>query len=335
MCGIAGVRRFGADPITPDMLKLLLLGNEHRGTHATGIALQQRDGKISVLKADEIAWKFVNSDKFKAFLTASLTNDTIIALLHTRAATQGSPRQNENNHPMWDGKTAIIHNGTIANDDYLFDTLKLKRVAETDSDIIRAIISKHGINRKSIRILDQMAGSCAAACITAKQPGELLLLHSGSPLQIGTVNVGTRRFMTWSSIRGPIHKAMRPVVSCFGLTLHSPISQTAFISVDQDNAWIFGDEGRKMHQAFSSASYTSINKAYTCYQNHYRKNSDWDKEIEAAKRPQEKLEVDFIQCPSKKCALAIDMSKHKNPALDKLFCPDCNARLDGEGLKDD
>ena len=61
MCGIAGIRKFGGTPITGEEIVLLLCSIEHRGQHATGIALENPDG-IHVFKAPEPAWKFTKSE---------------------------------------------------------------------------------------------------------------------------------------------------------------------------------------------------------------------------------------------------------------------------------
>src|SRR5258708_27197758 len=123
MCGIAGIYKFGKEPITEEMISLFLTGNEHRGNDATGIALMQEDGKVVIVKRDIPAWKFVTSEEYRSFTKENLLPTTVIALLHTRGASSGSPRVYENNHPMYMGKTAVIHNGSLRNNDHLFDNL--------------------------------------------------------------------------------------------------------------------------------------------------------------------------------------------------------------------
>src|ERR1700690_900722 len=159
MCGICGVRRFGESPITLDEINIMLIDNQRRGNHATGVALQQVDGSIQILKQDEPAWRFVTTDAYHAFMEANLREDTLIALGHTRLATKGPTTNNVNNHPMWAGKTAVIHNGVIHNDDAMFTRLKLERFAETDSDIIRAILDDQGFTPKALNMLSDLSGS--------------------------------------------------------------------------------------------------------------------------------------------------------------------------------
>src|SRR5882762_8324531 len=119
MCGIAGIKRMGTDPITPEEIKILLCSLEHRGSHATGIAIET-NGEIAVLKKDVPAWSFTASEACATFLRDFLHDDTNTVLLHTRAATKGAPYKNDNNHPIFRDNVAIVHNGGIRNDDTLF-----------------------------------------------------------------------------------------------------------------------------------------------------------------------------------------------------------------------
>ena len=66
------------------------------------------------------------------------------AIVHTRAATQGTPERNENNHPIIIPGIAGIHNGMLVNDHTVSAKLKLPRVAEVDSEVIFHIIQNHG-----------------------------------------------------------------------------------------------------------------------------------------------------------------------------------------------
>src|SRR5258708_2624424 len=163
MCGICGVRRFGPTPITETQITTLLVSNEKRGNHATGLALQQVDGSIQVFKQDAPAWSFVHRNEYEQFIRANLREDTVAFLGHTRFATQGHQSKNNNNHPIFAGKTAVVHNGMISNDDTLFKDLKLERKCETDSDIIRAVFDNYGFTRKAADTMYTFTGSSAFA----------------------------------------------------------------------------------------------------------------------------------------------------------------------------
>src|SRR5271166_4207544 len=143
MCGIGGFRRYGPEPINIDSVQQMFAGLVTRGSHAAGISLQHPDGKIYTLKEEGSALALMAKDEWEKFTEEYLPN-AVICLLHTRFATQGSPSKMENNHPLTQGGVCVTHNGCISNDDKLFGELKLERKAEVDSDIIRAVLDKHG-----------------------------------------------------------------------------------------------------------------------------------------------------------------------------------------------
>jgi predicted glutamine amidotransferase len=225
----------GDEEITQDMVTQLLLDNERRGNNATGVAIQDYSGTINVLKDDEPAWNFVRSKKYKDLLEEHLPTAQIV-LGHTRQATKGSPRDPANNHPLFVDETAVVHNGMISNDDKLFEDMKLKRNGEVDSDILRAILDKHGMTRKGIEQLKRVSGSCAIAAISTKTPGKLLLGRCGSPLVIASTN----GLMIWSSEKQSIHCATRPVKMRWGFPFQPNRADLAFITMNDDQIYLIG-----------------------------------------------------------------------------------------------
>ena len=116
MCGISGIIRYGDEQITEPQIRMFLTGLEHRGNDAAGIAMQRKNGELLILKNDVTPWKFTKSKEYLDFIEENLNENIIQVLLHTRAATKGNPRVASNNHPMFAGKAAVIHNGVIHND---------------------------------------------------------------------------------------------------------------------------------------------------------------------------------------------------------------------------
>src|SRR5512146_868094 len=88
VCGIAGILRMPGctEQITKEQIEALLLGVQHRGGDATGIAVMNGD-ELAFHKKDEIAWKYVLSQGFKDFIEGNLHEDTSCVILHTRYAT--------------------------------------------------------------------------------------------------------------------------------------------------------------------------------------------------------------------------------------------------------
>ena len=251
MCGIGGIRRFGKDPILKDQVDLLMVGLQSRGIDASGIALQNGGGKLHLLKNDIPAWQFVTSKPYETFLKEHLTDETNIVILHTRMATKGSPVKQNNNHPMFHNKTAVVHNGVITNDDNLFRELNLPRYAETDSDILRAILDKEGLSKAGIRRLSRCMGSVACAAISPEQPDYLLLVRSGSPLICAAYN----DLLIWASEKSIIHKAMRPWVDKFGLQFQTQRPDISFLTMRDNTAWLFGPSGLEWHEECKTSMY--------------------------------------------------------------------------------
>lgn len=321
MCGICGIRTFGDKPIPRVMFDLMLVDNQRRGSQATGVAIQHRDGKIFVHKSDVPAWNLVTSHAYKEFMSEHLTDEAITVLGHCRWATKGPPDVNNNNHPMWGGTTALIHNGHISNDDDLFKELKLKRKAETDSDILRAIIDEHGFTAKAISTLSKCWGSAAIAAVSTDFPGELFLARSGNPLQIA----GTRDFLLFSSERGTIKKAYRPVIKKFGVLMRHQGVDLAVGEVNNDSAWIFGDKPRDSKQGWK-ANWLRYHQEMRIATHFTPRNYEPQKAFFGLRLKHYDLtRADVVQCP--KCKDWVLLKEEQAFNIRGLRCVKCGSRL--------
>lgn len=188
MCGIAG---FCLNPKhqsnSSELASQMLLDIEHRGYHATGAAwINQSTGNRVISKAPIAASKFINTP-----VGRKACNGANTAILHTRWATQGSPKVNDNNHPIPRGKIVLTHNGHISNDNALFKQLKVERVAQVDSEAVAALIA-FAANKPITEVLPQIRGTAALAWITAGEANTLHLARvSSSPLWIGQTSNGS------------------------------------------------------------------------------------------------------------------------------------------------
>lgn len=187
MCGIAGIHvkkhaigRFPIDRLTDH----LLLGIEPRGDHATGyLALSDVEGiekkAFTLEKKDVAASEFIRGRKL-------IASDSTDVLMHTRWATKGDPKFNQNNHPVLFDTCFAIHNGHISNDDELFAEMGLDRPADVDSVAIPAVLKYNGMgNMDDIKAgLEQLEGGFAIAAVDpVAYPGKLVLAKgSASPL---------------------------------------------------------------------------------------------------------------------------------------------------------
>jgi len=210
MCGIAGI--YIKDPSVvkhhPNFERFanqLLLGIEGRGKHATGFVAVTFDGQVVMDKADEAASDFINSRE-------SIPEGVQILLLHTRYATKGDAKNYRNNHPVIHGSCFTTHNGSIDNDDDLFEKYKFQRTAEVDTEILPALVGITNFEPKRIRdIFKDVEGSCAMATIDpVNHPGKVLLLRTNhhSPLYL----IDTLKYTLWASTQTSLKEAWGKVL---------------------------------------------------------------------------------------------------------------------------
>jgi len=187
MCGIAG---FCLNPKhnqnQNDLAAQMLLDIEHRGQHATGAAwINPTSGNRVIQKAPIAASKFI---KTKAADALCLNAQT--AILHTRWATQGSPKIADNNHPIPRGKIVLTHNGHINNDNELFKQLKVRRHGQVDSEAVAALIAFTAA--PITEVLPRVQGTAALAWIEQGKGNTLHLARvNSSPLWIGQTSTGS------------------------------------------------------------------------------------------------------------------------------------------------
>lgn len=313
----------GDAPITREEAALLLCNLEHRGNHATGIAVDN-EGQIAVCKKDVPAWSFVASEEFKDFCKKYLLPTTNTVILHTRAATVGEPWKNENNHPLYGGKIAVVHNGGIQNHNELFRELALDRSCETDSDIIRAILDKEGLTHAGVRRLSRMEGSGAIAAISPEMPGYLFLARSGNPIVLGS----TEDKLYFASELQAIQRAVRPWIKRFGLFVRATNTPNlGYNGMPDDSAYLIGPKGLEWHQEIKITTRPFIGVNYRLHDSYNSKTSQWkrDKKNAEEKRERERAETTKVAlCRSCKTGVAKEDEKE---SWANLICPKCKKSL--------
>jgi glucosamine 6-phosphate synthetase-like amidotransferase/phosphosugar isomerase protein len=104
-------------------------------------------------------------------------------IFHTRMMTQGEPKNNMNNHPLFTKKgLAIVHNGMIYNDKEIFGTKK-NRDAEVDSEAILFQLSRKSKDPIK-RVYDTLEGGFAVASIDKNKPTILTLFRKDNPIEL-------------------------------------------------------------------------------------------------------------------------------------------------------
>lgn len=187
MCGIAGASLAPTDSIDSRRLAVsLLLGIEDRGRHATGVAWNN-DDEIWVCKDAIPASEFVTG--------VHVPSESRTFIAHTRWATQGSPTNNDNNHPIDVRGIVGVHNGCMWSDDLLFDLIgPEKRIAQVDSEAIFAFLLHSKLpTREALEMLT--SGSAAIAWFNLNDTDTLNLARvSSSPLILARTSNGSLLF---------------------------------------------------------------------------------------------------------------------------------------------
>jgi len=175
MCGIAGILRSDACKLklTEDIISRILISLEYRGHDATGLCWKDKNNKVFyILKTSATATDFVNLPEYKKNIPQIVKSSVI--LLHTRAASQGSPLFNHNNHPIFNKMGIIIHNGDTHVPEWLPSD------GTTDSEQIMLYIQKYGWDG-----LSKIVGWLSIAYISLSTD-EIFIYRDNAPLSYST-----------------------------------------------------------------------------------------------------------------------------------------------------
>lgn len=176
MCGIMGYYSFGKTTPNKEKITTMFSLLETRGRDASGFAFVKDDNLV--VKKDAIkSSEFIKTDDWKGLILPSCM------ILHTRMKTQGSEKNNANNHPLFSKNgIAIVHNGIIYNDKEIFG--KKQRDAEVDSESILHLLSVRVKGDKMKRLFDKVEGSFAVALIDKNDPDKLILIKKDNPIDL-------------------------------------------------------------------------------------------------------------------------------------------------------
>lgn len=196
MCGIVtisiGRRARGRIPYEKlrDLVRELTVELQPRGLDASGIAVINETGTDEswVFKKALKPERFVVRPKFQETLQKIGPNTNFI-MLHARAATVGGTEDNFNNHPIIIPNYIGIHNGTIFNDDKLFEQhgKDFPRVGEVDSEIIfrlYAHFSEQGLAPKQAmqQTAEHLSGAFTGAIVGWKNAHRMVMFKNDRAL---------------------------------------------------------------------------------------------------------------------------------------------------------
>lgn len=192
MCGIAGFNLADGDIGRIDsrkLARLLLLEIQVRGRHATGASWIGRNGDKEMT-----VWYAKQPGPATAFMPMidNVPRACRNVILHTRYATQGSPKIEANNHPIVVPGIVGVHNGHISNDNEIIRAYGGERDGEVDSEAaFRLIAGAENV----IDELPRLRGRVALGWINLDAPRTLHLARlTGSPLAIGQTREGSTVF---------------------------------------------------------------------------------------------------------------------------------------------
>lgn len=206
MCGI-----FGYKGSNPDAAALVIEGLkklEYRGYDSWGVAFRTADGIKTIKEVGKISeFDTSNLPKERTKTSIGETNETHIALAHTRWATHGGVTQrNAHPHSSADGKITIVHNGIFEN--YLEVKEELaaegfRFVSDTDSEVLPHLISKfisegEDFESASKKAIEKLEGRYAVLIMHSEE-NKLIAARRGSPLIVG-VNEDTHEYYIASDI---------------------------------------------------------------------------------------------------------------------------------------
>ncbi len=204
MCGIVGyVGKNEAQGFLLSGLKRL----EYRGYDSAGMVTLAEDGTATLIRAKG---KIVNLEE----KLAKNKRDDKIGIGHTRWATHGEPSE-ENAHPHQAGDIFVVHNGIIENYKELKKTLTEHEFkSETDSEVLAALINsfykdgKYPLVNAVVQALKLVQGTYGIAVVSRKNPDEIIVARSGSPLVIGIGNDETLIASDASALVGHTKRAI-------------------------------------------------------------------------------------------------------------------------------
>lgn len=167
ICGIFGTV---GNRISAERLVFLGLLSQKRGIDAAGFwtpgfgVVKQPGNFYAFTKKIRPFWRYMRYEK--------------VFIGHTRCASHGSPKDNNNNHPLKGKKYVLVHNGIV----------NMKRIkgyhykGETDSEIILSYLETKG--RQGLK---EVLGSASLVWVKPRVPNTIYMWRHRSPLVIGAL----------------------------------------------------------------------------------------------------------------------------------------------------
>jgi predicted glutamine amidotransferase len=245
MCGIAGINLHPSSKINVrELAHNLLSAIETRGSDSSGYAFVKGE-QVGVYK---------NAMPGSQLPLSELPRRAQSVILHTRYATQGSHRDNRNNHPVLspEGTIALVHNGVISNDGEFRAESKyydgeFQGLAAVDTAVIPALIEKYGLSKA----VEKLEGYAAIAYLNLNS-SDKDILHIArldySPVAFTWLTDGT---FVFASTEPLLAGALEMSGLDYGHIFHLP--EETYIRV-RDGVILSLDDGYKMQEDWYTRS---------------------------------------------------------------------------------
>lgn len=228
MCAIFGFFDYGkkvSSNTLKKLLRALSVAAESRGTDATGFSYV-RGGNIVTFK------KAKPAHKVKLYFP----RDTTAVIGHTRFTTQGSEKNNYNNHPF-EGSTdshnfALAHNGVLFNDKELRKEKNLPDTEiETDSYIAVQLIERENIvDSNSIKTMSEaVTGSFVFTIL--RDDNTFYLVKGDNPITV--IHFSEYGLYVYASTTAILNAAMK-AVKFAGRCVEIAVNDGEIIRIDSD-----------------------------------------------------------------------------------------------------
>lgn len=174
MCGIVALiskKAYGFDNTDVELFRNMLVCNFVRGQDSTGVFGVDKFGNVDYLKEVGHPLYLIDSNEYKNFQTNIVTKMKIL-VGHNRSATKGTV-SDKNAHPFVEGKTILVHNGTLWNHKDLKDV-------EVDSHAIVHAIEEKGYKQA----IESLEGAFALIWYNAKTNELFITRNKERPLYI-------------------------------------------------------------------------------------------------------------------------------------------------------
>lgn len=195
MCGLVGFYSPGlASDDDIQLLKNLLVVDQIRGMHATGVAkVKTKENEVSYVKGAFDAVTFLSQEETQDFLHMDRGN---IYIGHNRYATMGDKTDHDNAHPFMQDHITLVHNGGV--DWGALDQLEgyHDKDVTVDSHMVTMTIAKHGIRKA---VTEYLSGAFALVWWDQDERSLNFIRNSDRPLFMGVTTTGT---LVWASEKG-------------------------------------------------------------------------------------------------------------------------------------